>query len=205
MNEYNEAIQRLEIQERIPGTDISRFIFPLPRKDTPRHFDYIFRTTGNTNIPKYSIPMNCIINNAEYHTNDPNDANDRATGWYPIEQKNTFTFELDPTFLTTQGYRKSIAVRKNRMLSVIYQGTNSYISKVSFVCSSINPWSQKNIIGNPMEEFQAMPRVFPWNGEKHIDIWFLDENGQILHNPIVKGYIELELIIDNENTYALDE
>ena len=205
MDEYNEAIQRLETQERVPSLPIHRTYFPIPRKDTPRNYDFVFRTTGNTNIPKYSIPMNCIIENVEYEAVDDGLGNDFGK-WTPKEQKTVFSFELDPTFITTQGYRKSIAVRRINIERDFTDDTNSYFdSGVRFVASSINPWSQKNIIGSPEEIFHNIPRLFPWNGAKHIDIWFLNHEGKVVDNPIVSGYLELELIIDNENTYALDE
>ena len=63
MNEYNDAIQRLEMPERPPGTTISRWTFPIPRKDTPMNYNYIFRNTGNMNILKYSIPQTLLIVN----------------------------------------------------------------------------------------------------------------------------------------------
>ena len=63
MNEYNDAIQRLEMPERPPGTTIRRSMFPIPKKNTPWNYNYIFRNTGNMNIPKYSIPQQLIIIN----------------------------------------------------------------------------------------------------------------------------------------------
>ena len=64
MNEYNDAIQRLEISERPPGTMVSRRDkFYVPRKDTPSNWNYIFRNTGNMNIPKYYLPQILILNN----------------------------------------------------------------------------------------------------------------------------------------------
>ena len=197
MNEYNEAIQRLETQERVPSLPLHRTYFPIPRKDTPRNYDFVFRTTGNTNIPKYSIPMNCVISNVKYDKENQE--------FIPREETARFKIELDPTFVTTQGYRKSIAVRKILFPDTFSYGQTTYRTPARWVASSINPWSQKNIIGELAETFQAMPRLFPWNGEKYIDIWFLNMNGEIVQSPIIRGYIELELIIDNENTYAIDE
>ena len=63
-SEYNDAIQRLEISERPPGTMVSRRDkFPVPRKDTASNWNYIFRNTGNMNIPNYTIPQILILNN----------------------------------------------------------------------------------------------------------------------------------------------
>ena len=48
--------------------------------------------------------------------------------------------------------------------------------------------------------------MFPWNGSPEIKIWFIyGSSGEIVNVPACYGIIELELIIDNENTYALDE
>ena len=63
MNEYNDAIQQLDMHERPSGTTIKRSIFPIPKKNTPWNYNYIFRNKGNMNIPKYSIPQQLIISN----------------------------------------------------------------------------------------------------------------------------------------------
>ena len=181
MDEYNDAIQRLEIQERIPSAPIHKLYFPTPRKNTPINYNYIFNTTGNGNIPKYTIPQNLIINNA---------AND-----VPY-----LSFRLDEQFVHTQGYRKSIAIRS------IYIIPTDTSQKNNFVCSTINPWSAKNIIGRLTELFHNIPRMFQWDGSPEIKIWFLkNPTGERINVPVATGIIELELIIDNENTYALDE
>ena len=143
--------------------------------------------------------MNCCIENVTYDQDDDDEP------FKPTVKETKFRFEIDPTFITTQGYRKSIAVRMNRFFNSFGEGDVSYQSPVEYVCSSINPWSQKNMLGLIQENFYGMPRLFPWNGEKYIDIWFLNRQGEIVQNPIVRGYLELELIIDNENTYAIDE
>ena len=88
---------------------------------------------------------------------------------------------------------------------MLYQDGISHSTPARFICSSINPWSQKNIIGQLSETFHNIPRLFPYNGERYIDFWFIDQNGTIVNEPIIRGHIELELIIDNENTYAIDE
>ena len=141
--------------------------------------------------------MNCVISNVKFDKENQE--------FIPREETARFKIELDPTFVTTQGYRKSIAVRKIYFPDTFSYGQTTYRTPARWVASSINPWSQKNIIGELAETFQTMPRLFPWNGEKYIDIWFLNMNGEIVQSPIIRGYIELELIIDNGNTYAIDE
>ena len=318
MNEYNDAIQRLEISERPPGTTIRRSIFPIPRKNTLWNYNYVFRNTGNMNIPKYSIPQTLIIVNynqdwidarttelntliansktalstaeetldsaeatynealekllslqetvrqaqetleqAEqaYHDNPDDDdlynafyeatltyneavdaleeyaEGDYATADnklaiaeseivkltnqienYESELKNlgysgisVFDFLLDEQFTLAQGNRKSIAIRAINLEPVPYTcGQETKTDDVQFVACSINPWSKNNIIGNISQTIQSMPFMFPWNGQQHITIWFLNSLGQNIKVPCIKGSIELELIIDNENTYAYE-
>ena len=55
------------------------------------------------------------------------------------------------------------------------------------------------------ETFHNLPRIFPWNGQKEISIWFLDQYCNVIEMPWVFGNIELELIIDNENNFAIDQ
>ena len=116
-----------------------------------------------------------------------------------------FDFPLDQQFTLAQGNRKSIAIRAINIETLYYQvdGLNT-TDDVAYVASSINPWSKNNIIGNISQTFHNMPRMFPWNGQQHITIWFLNSLGKYVEIPCIKGSIELELIIDNENTYAYE-
>ena len=94
MSEYQEALSRLNMPERTPGTTISRSQFPISRKDTPWNYDRILKETLNTPLPKYSIPQRLFI---------PNDGS------------NSYTFPLDKQFTLAKGGRKSIAIREVNM------------------------------------------------------------------------------------------
>ena len=75
-----------------------------------------------------------------------------------------------------------------------------------FTCSSLNPWSPKNIIGWINSSFQNLNRIFPYDNQPMFKLWFDDSRGDRMPvNGLVYGWIELELIIDNENTFAIDE
>ena len=78
---------------------------------------------------------------------------------------------------------------------------------VAHVCSSINPWSPKCIIGPLSRTHDVINRVFPYDNQQEIKIWFVDARGRVLPNydSIFDGYMELELIIDNENNFAIDQ
>ena len=281
MNEYNDAIQRLEISERPAGTTIRRSIFPIPRKNTPWNYNYIFRTTGNMNIPKYSIPQHLIlcnhnakcvatqksqlntlveaiqqeISSVETSISDTKadisshealyelhlSANNQTSANSELEQINTlkvtlneyeielnrlkgqldeyneqleelandaktvFDFPLDQQFTLAQGNRKSIAIRTINIEACEYELDEiSMTDDVAFVASTINPWSKNNIIGGATQTFQGMPRMFPWDNQQHITIWFLNSYGRIVESPCIKGVIDLELIIDNENTFSYE-
>ena len=289
MSEYNDAIQRLNMPERPLGTTINRRDrFPVPRKDTAMNWNYIFRNTGNMNIPKYSIPQNLIIinNNSDYVlkqaeeinneitslNNEISEINDKLTEaqngieHYQTEydkmivdepdneeelnklldgiqhfqeelsenqaklkplqskleayqeqltelsydSKTIFQFPLDEQFIMTPGNRKSIAIRAINIEAVEYEtedeegDTIKTTDDVTYVASTINPWSKNNIIGRIVETFHNMPRLFPWDGQKYITAWFLDSKGERLTSPSLKGSIELELIIDNENTFGYE-
>ena len=281
-SEYNDAIQRLEISERPPGTMVSRRDkFPVPRKDTPSNWNYIFRNTGNMNIPKYTIPQILILNNHNIYYNSTQkttiesnlqkarneiasnktkiqtaeqtlqtartgfdnallNGDDTAQETYrqqivlqeelindyqnevirlqkKIEEyqkqlkeleydgKTTFDFPLDQQFTMAHGNRKSIAIRAINLTAIEYTISSTTMSDdICFLSSTINPWSSNNIIGRTIETFHNMPRMFPWDGQQYITVWILNSNGRIIEQPCVRGTIELELIIDNENTYAYE-
>lgn len=183
MNEYNDAIQRLEIQERVPSLGLPKLHFPIPRKDTPRNYNYIFNTTGNGNIPKYTFPQNLIITEK-------------------FEGAGAINYDLDKQFINTPGYRKSIAVRA---INITIDSSQSIDPNNLLVCSTINPYSAQNILGRLTETFHNIPRVFPWDGNYQVKVWFNGINGDAQPVPKCTGVIELELIIDNENTYAFDD
>ena len=74
-------------------------------------------------------------------------------------------------------------------------------------CSSLNPWSPGNIIGPLEKEYEVINRIFPYDNQQEARIWFVDQNKRILPNlnGVFDGYLELELIIDNENNFAIDQ
>ena len=75
-----------------------------------------------------------------------------------------------------------------------------------FVCSSLNPWSPSNIIGTLSENFSILNRIFPYDNQQVFKVWFSSDSGvRVPINKFFSGYIELELIIDNENNFAIDD
>lgn len=333
MSEYLEALSRLNMPERTPGTTISRSLFYIPRKDTPYHQDRILRETLNTPLPKYTIPQRLIINH---------------------DEQETYVFPLDPQFTLSPGGRKSIAIRENSTAlryqnhngidaytfncDISYDDTNlgfpthqlqfnrnmnalsrvltpftgycdsislelaneidnqlntalglvanpvefafpiygqnkimiqlipDNVNVISFrdvfgtdvasitypfarnphaknsligigynealnakfeedqnvliisiecpnqimdvgpICSSINPWGTKNIIGSIGRTFYPeLNKLFPYDNSQQIKIWFINSLGNKVPNYIAHGYIDLELIIDNLNNFAMDD
>lgn len=75
-----------------------------------------------------------------------------------------------------------------------------------FVASTLNPWSSGNIIGYFQEDFTSLNRIFPYDNSQTFKVWFVTDRGKILRNvSFVSGFIELELIIDNQNSFAIDD
>ena len=331
MTEYQEAISRLNIQERTPGVTISRSQFPIERKDTPWNYDRILRETLNTPLPKYSIPQRLFINN------------DGST---------SYTFPLDKQFTLAKGGRKSIAIREVNLtpdlnvtgndnfhpsdsyqititgnleyklvaaqqwtqwninvngtlnnnhkipLSSYYinasssiatginnaintqlgtQGINyatalyyekgpcvqlnsthngynfrfgnnitgvitnnrdtervnlfnlSYNESYNFevlqdeniirltvppeksfdspynLCSTINPWSPANIISSVDNFYPNLNKLFPYDNQQEVKLWFTNRYSKPMNNKFLSGYIDIELIIDNLNNFAMDD
>ena len=94
----------------------------------------------------------------------------------------------------------------NRDLELDFNCLEPYTIENIFVCSSLNPWSPKNIIGDFDTNFSMLNRIFPYDNQQTFKIWFTTDTGKRFpnHNWFT-GYIELELIIDNENNFAIDE
>ena len=72
------------------------------------------------------------------------------------------------------------------------------------VCGSINPWTKNNLIAPLTYSSDTLTKVFPWNGCTEAKFWFINENGEKVRWRVVRGYIDLELIIDNSDSYAID-
>ena len=71
------------------------------------------------------------------------------------------------------------------------------------ICGSINPWTKNNIIAPTQYTSDTLTKVFPWNGNTEVKFWFINENGEKVRWRVVRGYIDLELIIDNSDSYAM--
>ena len=72
------------------------------------------------------------------------------------------------------------------------------------ICGSINPWTKNNLIAPLTYTSDTLTKVFPWNGCTEARFWFINDKGEKVRWRVVRGYIDLELIIDNSDTYALD-
>ena len=342
MSEYQEAISRLNIPERTPGTMISRASFFLPRKDTPENFNRILRETLNTPLPKYSIPQRLFIKadkNIEYnfplekqfclapggrksiairevnldqvnlelttinaqgqsvnindeflvsitgdyyivdlndptgvnfnvvninlvdqqlsvsrnqsykpymkdiadyitnqlnqHINANRDANSPHAGVNPCSvidddnivihiaddaefeaSKLQVSIRLNPAnqnwiscfgLLDNQIRRSRFEYKRNQPWArIILETRDNFFAPMS-VCSTVNPWSPGNIIGSRNQLFQNLNKLFPYDNSQQIKIWFSNFQGYRVQNAILEGYIDLELIIDNLNNFAMED
>ena len=74
----------------------------------------------------------------------------------------------------------------------------------SSICGNLNPWTKNNLIAPLTYASDTLTKVFPWNGSTEARFWFINEKGEKVRWRVVRGYIDLELIIDNSDTYALD-
>lgn len=83
--------------------------------------------------------------------------------------------------------------------------TESFNYGFMTVCSDINPWTQGNVIGSSDFKSDAMNKIFPYNGKDEIKIWFMDELKKIHRLRYLSGYIDLELIVDNTDSYVMDK
>ena len=72
------------------------------------------------------------------------------------------------------------------------------------ICGTINPWTKNNLIAPLTYSSDTLTKVFPWNGCTEARFWFINDKGEKVRWRVVRGYIDLELIIDNTDSYAMD-
>ena len=73
------------------------------------------------------------------------------------------------------------------------------------LCSTINPWSPGNVISSIDQFYPQLNKLFPYDNQQEIKLWFVDLFGNHIYNYLLKGYIDIELIIDNLNNFAMDD
>ena len=73
------------------------------------------------------------------------------------------------------------------------------------LCSTINPWSPGNIIGSLETFYPNLNKLFPYDNQQEIKLWITNRYSKAFKNDVLSGYIDLELIIDNLNNFAMDD
>ena len=73
------------------------------------------------------------------------------------------------------------------------------------LCSTINPWSPGNVISSIDQFYPQLNKLFPYDNQQEIKLWFINQYGDRIYNNLLTGYIDIELIIDNLNNFAMDD
>ena len=92
---------------------------------------------------------------------------------------------------------------KNSLLIFITLPATILDYRSASLCSSINPWTKNNLIAPLSYSSDTLTKVFPYNGCTEAKFWFINNNGEKVRWRSVRGYIDLELIIDNSDSYAM--
>ena len=120
-----------------------------------------------------------------------------------IQQSNVFNY-----YNTTDSSNRLLFVSKegNQNVFNIYIPIPDTILDIrrTSISGTINPWTKNNLIAPLQYDSDHLSKVFPYNGNPEIRFWFVDEEGNKIRWKWVRGYIDLELIIDNTDTYAMD-
>ena len=189
MNEYNEALSRLNAFERPPNV---RYIKHIPFGDYPDHtskheYNRILADGRFSKLPKYSISQRFYIN-------------DEDAG------QAQYFFDFDKTFVNANGDRKSVAIRDIFFEDCTEEkeAIKQLESKDIAVCSTINPYSIQNIIGSAWEQHDMLNKIYPYDRQINFVLWFNDKKGNRLVDRKIIGYLDLELIVDNTNNLNLD-
>lgn len=94
----------------------------------------------------------------------------------------------------------------NKSSTIIYDFSN-YVQRLSYptaVCSTLNPYSVQNIIGNLEEYHDMLNKIYPYDRQNSFQLWFNDAEGNRILNKNITGYLDIELIVDNSNNINLD-
>ena len=140
MNEYAESISRLNMQERTPLTSPHEYLHHTPytkpiKRGTPySRWDKIMKDGRNSKLPKYSISQRFWINSLDLG-------------------KDVYQFDLDKTFTTAVGDRKSIAVRNINLVGP--ETRNNCIMK-----SIVSAWTSAAQNLNPTQSYYPNANSF---------------------------------------------
>jgi hypothetical protein len=95
----------------------------------------------------------------------------------------------------------------NLYQSTTFEWTFHHLVDTSFlqVSASFNPYSQFNIIGGLQEVYHNGPMLFPYDRNPEVVIKICDQYGIPIHSKDILGYIDLDLIVDNSASYAIDD
>ena len=126
-----------------------------------------------------------------------------ATNLYSTDY--VYMFGKNPE-ITDRGVYCPYTIKYDGKDTFISIGFHDFIScgKAYAICSTLNPYSNQNIIGSLVEHNDTLNKIFPYDGQKQFSIWFNDNEGKRYRNLSIEGYIDLELIIDNTNNISLD-
>lgn len=105
--------------------------------------------------------------------------------------------KLIPSYTTSADTSETI-------VSYSIDGMLDKIVSVQSVCSTINPYSIGNIIGSPKENHDMLNKIYPYDRQTDIQLWFNNADSERLVNNDITGYLDLELIVDNSNNLTLD-
>ena len=145
------------------------------------------------------------IRNVE-HVTDSTDKNEKTCYWSINESSvsNYYNVKLTDTTAHKRSFDYTIADdKKSFTISFKIPKTTLDVRQAS-ICGNINPWTKNNLIAPLTYSSDTLTKVFPWNGATEARFWFINEDGEKVRWRVVRGYIDLELIIDNSDSYAID-
>ena len=134
----------------------------------------------------------------------------------PNKQLLSFSKEEIGTYLNTV-YDKFSQIVASKMYSIKDPEENRFIIYIEWdltnhpmnyvygsMCADFNPWTSKNVISGYSFQSDSLTKLYPYNGNDEVKFWFLDINGDPCKYHYARGYVDLELIIDNSNSFAMD-
>ena len=194
---FLNLMMRSKIDSILAGKDEFRDLYSITEKDgyseisikLPNDYIVVYNPQNHIHVKLEILHLGHTVKDDEDHSHFENDGD------------NNMGFLINTNYIISNSIQKDLHYITNKFPEF------KAVTLPIMTCSSLNPWSPRNIIGSTTQYHDVINRVFPYDNQQEIRVWFIDQLGRILPNTnkTFDGYLELELIIDNENNFAIDQ
>jgi hypothetical protein len=192
MAEYAEAIMRLEIggcsERRDEDLNIYHHNYPKEYQRDRRKWGKMLEEEQRYKMNKFTVEQYLLIKPAYEWVDKEQPPPKNPENFYDYK----FHYKFNTYFSTTPAYLKTISIKEINLNCV------PYTEPFPLVCGSFSCWEPNCIIGRINSKFTFQNMSYPYNHQDDCEIWFLDDNLDVIQYPIVEGFIVLELHMEKK-------